>query len=378
MVGCSSDDRAPHASIEYASFAEWAESGDQKWELLERYCIDCHNAAEFTGNVAFDTLSLDNLGHDAAIWEATIRKLRSGLMPPEGNPRPERATLDGMVQWLGAGLDLAWDESPNPGAEPVARLNRTEYRNAVMDLLAFDASDLVRTLPADATAQGFDNNALALSMSPTLLEGYLQVAMQISRQALGDVTMAPTQVEYSAGSRDSQQSYVEGLPLGTRGGMTVEHHFPVDAEYEFTVAANIPVAGRDNDVGRMVWCGGPDIEVMFNGMPIPVDDPQRFRLRVPAGSHSIALALLDRQQCVGAVELLLGDTGASAGSIQGLEIDGPHNITGPGTRRVEGRSLCAGRNGPNRSHPVLDRYSVSLPHVPIGARSIPAIRKWTR
>lgn len=330
VVGCSSDERAASGNVAYETLEAWTRSSDQKLELLGRYCVDCHNASDRAGEVAFDVLSLENLGHDAAIWEEVIRKVRAGLMPPEGRPRPLRAELDDVVQWLGTGLNLAWDESPNPGAEPVARLNRTEYRNAVMDLLAFDAGDLVRTLPADATAGGFDNVAQALSMSPTLLEGYLSVAMQISRQAVGDVATAPTQVEYRAGGRNSQQAYVEGLPLGTRGGMVVEHYFPVDAEYVFNVAANIPVAGRGNDTGRMVWCGGPKMEVMFNGVQMPVEDPQHFRLQVPAGPHTISLALLDERQCIGAGELLLGDANGAAGSVQGLEVDGPYNITGPG------------------------------------------------
>jgi len=330
VVGCSSDERAASGNVAYETLVAWTRSGDQKLALLERYCMDCHNSTDFAGSVAFDSLALENVDHDAAIWEAAIRKLRAGLMPPQGEPRPERVELDDLVQWLGTGLDLAWDESPNPGAEPVARLNRKEYRNAVMDLLAFDAQDLVSTLPADATAGGFDNIAEALSMSPTLLEGYLSVAMQISRQAVGDVATAPTQVEYRPAGRNSQQAYVEGLPLGTRGGMVVEHYFPVDAQYEFDVAANIPVAGRDNDAGRMIWCAGPKLEVMFNGVPMPVDDPRHFRLQVPAGTHTISVALVDERQCVGAGELLLGDANGSAGSVQGIEIDGPYNITGPG------------------------------------------------
>jgi hypothetical protein len=325
LVGCS-----PDREFAYESLGAWATSSDQEWELLERYCMECHNSTDYAGNVSFDSLSLEDVGHDAAIWEEAIRKLRSGLMPPQGEPRPARADLDGLALWLGNGLDLAWDESPNPGAEPVARLNRTEYRNAVQDLLAFDADDLVRTLPADATAGGFDNIAEALSMSPTLLEGYLAVAMQVSRQAVGDVGMAPTQVEYRSGGGRSQQAYVEGLPLGTRGGIKVEHYFPVDAEYVFNVAANIPIAGRDNDAGRMVWCGGPELEVMFNGAPVPVEDPEHFRLQVPAGTHTVSLAMLDQRQCVGAGEVYLADASGSAGSVQGLEIDGPYNVTGPG------------------------------------------------
>ncbi len=308
----------------------WTLGIEPQQALVEQYCLECHNATDWAGGVAFDLMSLTELEHDAATWEAAIRKVRAGLMPPQGNPRPERAVLDGMVQWLGTGLDLAWAQSPNPGAEPVSRLNRAEYANAVRDLLAFDAGDLVLSLPADATAAGFDNIAEALSMSPTLLEGYLAVARQISRQAIGDTATAPTQVEYTAGDGVSQQDYVEGLPLGTRGGMLVEHFFPVDAEYEFNVAANIPVYGRGNDQGRMIWCGGPQLEVLFNGATLPVEDPERFRLRVPAGSHTIALALIDEKRCIGAGELYLAETNASSGAVRSLEIDGPYNITGPG------------------------------------------------
>jgi hypothetical protein len=333
LVGLSSAalgaDEAPvDGTGAHARLEAWTQGSDPQWALLEQYCVECHNSTDWAGGVAFDTLSLEQVDQDAAVWEAAVRKLRAGLMPPKGNPRPERAVLDGMVQWLGTGLDLAWEAAPNPGAKPAARLNRTEYRNAVKDLLAFDAADLVRALPADTTAGGFDNNAEALSMSPTLLEGYVSVAMQVSRQAVGDLATAPTQVDYRA--TNSQQEYVEGLPLGTRGGMVVEHYFPVDAEYEFAVAANIPVAGRGNDTGRMIWCAGPKLEVMFNGAPIPVSDPQRFRLQVPAGPHSISLAMVDEQRCIGAGELLLAEADGGAGSVQGLEIDGPYNATAPG------------------------------------------------
>jgi len=312
------------------AFASWVRGSDDELALLERYCIGCHNSTDWAGEVAFDLLLLDELSHDASVWEEAIRKIRAGLMPPQGEPRPPRDALDGMVSWLGSGLDLAWQMSPDPGAEPVARLNRTEYRNAIQDLLAFDAADLVRTLPADPITGGFDNMAEALTMSPTLLEGYLSVAMQISRQAIGDVNTAPTQVEYSAGNRSAQQAYVEGLPLGTRGGMAIEHYFPVDGEYAFDVSANIPVAGRGNDIGRMIWCGGPTLEVSFNGIPVPVQNPQQFRLHVPAGEHTIMLAMIDEQRCVGAGEFYLADSNASTGTVQGIEIDGPYNITGPG------------------------------------------------
>ena len=150
-VALGADESAVGGDSAHAKFDAWTGTSDPQWALLEKYCMECHNTSDYAGGVAFDLLSLDQLGTDAAVWEAAIRKLRAGLMPPKGQPRPERAVLDGMVQWLGNGLDLAWDLSPNPGAQPVSRLNRTQYANAVRDLLAFDAGALVRTLPADAT-----------------------------------------------------------------------------------------------------------------------------------------------------------------------------------------------------------------------------------
>ncbi len=323
-------DEKSAATTAQAKLDTWTRNSAQQLAVIDQYCVKCHNSEDFAGGIAFDLLSLSDMGHDAATWERAVRKLRAGLMPPRNNPRPERAVLDGMVQWLGTGLDLAWQVSPNPGAKPAARLNRTEYGNAVKDLLAFDAADLVRRLPADATAAGFDNIAQSLNMSSTLLEGYVSVAMQISKRAVGDAATAPTQIEYRASGGKAQQAYIEGLPLGTRGGMVIDHNFPVDAEYEFRVAANIAIAGRGNDTGRMIWCGGPKLEVMFNGTSVPVADPQHFRLKVPAGPHSIALAMLDGQRCVGAGELLLADANAGQGSVQGIQIDGPYNITGVG------------------------------------------------
>jgi hypothetical protein len=326
----SAEDSVTGVALKSEQFASWLGDSSEPLNQLSTYCMECHNASDWAGGVAFDILSLDELDHDAAVWEEALRKIRAGMMPPQGQPRPAREVLDGLAGWLATGLDLAWQAAPNPGAEPISRLNRTEYANAVRDMLAFDASDLVATLPTDATAAGFDNIASALSMSPTLLEGYLAVARQISRDAVGDIAVTPTQIEYRPPAGVSQQSYIEGLPLGTRGGLLVDHYFPVDAEYEFRVAANIPVQGRGNDTGRMIWCGGPQLEVMVNGAPLPVENPLRFRLRVPAGTHSIALAMVDEQRCPGAGEFYLAEISAASGSVQSLEIDGPYNIAGAG------------------------------------------------
>jgi hypothetical protein len=200
-----------------------------------------------------------------------VRKLRTGLMPPKGEPRPDRAVLDGMAAGLERELDAAAARAPNPGAKPLARLNRTEYANAIHDLLDFDASAVASTLPPDASTDGFDNIAATLSISPTLLEGYALAAMQIGRRAVGDRTMGHGETRYSAAGGSAQEHHVEGLPLGTRGGLRIDHNFPLDAEYELTVQANLPRAGWDNPTGRFVYCNGPSVELLFNGAPIELD-----------------------------------------------------------------------------------------------------------
>jgi len=300
-----------------------------KTEVLDRYCVACHNDLELAGGVSFESVDREHLAHHADVWEAAVRKLRTGLMPPLGEPRPERAVLDAFAASLEAGLDEAWARAPNPGARPLARLNRTEYANAIRDLLAYDASAIASTLPPDATVAGFDNNAEGLSVSPTLLEGYATAAMQISRRVVGDRTMGHGETRYTATPGAAQRAPIDGLPLGTRGGLAVLHTFPLDATYEFVVSAAIPVAGWDNPTGALVYCDGPKLDVTFNGAPVAVENPRRFRLRVPAGPQRITVALIDDRRCAGVNELYEGEV-ALGGAVQALTIDGPFDATGSG------------------------------------------------
>jgi len=170
--------------------------------------------------VAFDALSPADIPTDAQTWEKAIRKLRTGMMPPAGKPRPSRTVLDGFATELATRLDDAAGPNPLPGAKSLHRLNRTEYANAVHDLLSFDV-DASTLLPADDAAEGFDNIADVLSVSPTLIQSYISAAMKISRWTVGDRTIAPTLVKYSAPPGLSQVEHIEGLPLGTRGGILV-------------------------------------------------------------------------------------------------------------------------------------------------------------
>ena len=304
-------------------------SSPSHWQVVDRYCLGCHNETDVAGGLALDAVDRADVARDAAVWEAVVRKLRTGLMPPKGEPRPERGVLDGVAARLENDLDAAAARAPHPGAKPLARLNRTEYANAIQDLLAFDARAIAGTLPPDASADGFDNIASALSVSPTLLEGYALAAMQIGRRAVGDRTMGHGETRYAAAGGSAQQRHIEGLPLGTRGGLAVLHNFPLDGEYELTVQAALPAAGWDNPTGRLVYCNGPSVELAFNGAPVELDERRRARLRVPAGPHRISVALVDEQRCAGVKELYAGEV-EIGGAVAGLVIGGPYDPSGTG------------------------------------------------
>ena len=291
--------------------------------VLDGYCVDCHNASDLAGGVAFDRLSPDEIHAGAEVWERAVSMVRTGFMPPPDEPRPERAVLERFAAELESRLDRAAVEAPNPGTEGLSRLNRAEYANVVRDLLAFDASAIVDSLPADDAIGGFDNIADALTVSPTLIQSYVNAAMKISREAVGDRSMGPTQVRYEAPSGLSQDRHIEGLPLGTRGGMVFTHRFPLDATYEFRVAAR----GRGVLSGQ-TFCGLPKVDVMINGEPLEVADPAEFRLRVPAGPQTFAVALVDERRCPGVGELY--GVYSASGGIENVEIHGPFDASGPG------------------------------------------------
>ena len=204
----------------------------QAW--LKQYCINCHNsktASPANEPVNLETASLTNLVPHAATWERVLRKLSVRAMPPQGMPHPTEAEYAGFTTWLANSLDRAWVGKSTPGRYVVHRLNRTEYANAIRDLLALEI-DVTELLPSDGANFGFDNIASALSTSPLLLERYLTAAQRISTMAVGDTNVRPGTTEYSISREFSQNAHIDGLPLGTRGGTVVNHVFPADAEYK--------------------------------------------------------------------------------------------------------------------------------------------------
>jgi hypothetical protein len=201
--------------------------------LLDRYCVTCHNDKIKTANFSLQNLDLTAAGDHPEIWEQVIRKLRAGMMPPPGMPRPPLPQYEHMRDWLEAALDRKAAAHPNPGSVVLHRLNRTEYANAIRDLLDLQV-DVNTLLPPDDSARGFDNVAGSLTISPTLLEAYTTAATRVSRMAVG-FWKSPTAAAYIAPPDSSQNQHIEGLPLGTRGGMAVRHTFPSDGEYHFSV-----------------------------------------------------------------------------------------------------------------------------------------------
>ena len=293
-------------------------AGAPESAFLTQYCFGCHNERAKIAGLALDALDLSHAGADAETWEKVIKKVRTGMMPPSGARRPERAALDGFAAQLEERLDKAVDPNSALVTPALHRLNRTEYANAIRDLLALDVDANV-LLPADGSSQGFDNLAEALAVSPSLIQGYVSAAMKISRLAVGDKTMGPLQVTYSPPPGLAQDRHIDGLPLGTRGGMLVHHTFPLDAEYDFALG------GRG---------GGPGIDVTLDGEQVKVDNPRSFRLKVTAGPHTIGLSLPDRQRGAG-VDEIYSDFRANAvfttpGGVPNLVITGPLNITGVG------------------------------------------------
>jgi hypothetical protein len=198
--------------------------------VINRYCLGCHNDQLRTAGITLSAATAGTPGQNPALWEKVVRKLSHRLMPPAGLPRPDESTYTAVVSRLVEELDRAAQERPYPGRTPTfRRLTRTEYRNAIRDLLALDA-DVSALLPGDESSFGFDNVTVG-DLSPTLLEKYLTAAQKISRAALGAVR-APAGETVLVPPELTQEYHREGLPFGTRGGARVTYHFPADGTYE--------------------------------------------------------------------------------------------------------------------------------------------------
>ena len=300
--------------------------------FLKQYCLGCHNDRARMGTLSLESLDPTKIAGHEDVWEKVVRKVRTGMMPPEGAPKPAAAARAGFASSLEAQLDRAALARPDPGTPALHRLNRAEYANAIRDLLAVDI-DVTAMLPPDDSAAGFDNNADVLGVSPAHIEGYASAAAKISRIAVGDPSIGLDRVTYRVPGDLAQDVHQDGQPLGTRGGLIVTHTFPLDAEYDLEI-------GGGGGGGRLGGArgaapprgGGPappdDRFVTLDGERITLAARGATRLRVAAGPHTITAAMAIRSRVTGVDTVFNAPT--RAGGISQITIVGPFNPTGPG------------------------------------------------
>ena len=380
-------------------------AGSSQQALLEQYCLTCHNDTLVTRGtvpVSFQPLDVRNVAADAEVWEQIVRKLRLGMMPPAGRPRPDPDAHQEFLTWLEQQLDRASLSDPNPGRSAIRRLTTSEYRNAVKSLLDFDVDQRWLLFPADDVDQeGFGTNADVLSVSPALFDRYLSAANRISRLAVGDPTVGPG---FAAATYDTPRLlYQDGrmsedLPFGSRGGLAIRHHFPLDGEYEAKIRLRrmiydyIVGMGTAQQIevrldGRLVQrftvgdadrVGYPSAYSFFGtirGDPeweqyVSVDAEAGLTLRfqAPAGTHRLGVSFVEaRTEPTGVLERRLSGFSLSGlgfylgnAAVDRVEIAGPYDATGPGNTASRRRIFSCRPDDPSEEEGCARRILSSL------------------
>jgi mono/diheme cytochrome c family protein len=335
--------------------------------ILDKYCISCHNQQRKTANLALDEMDVARVSGDAEGWEKVVAKLRAGEMPPRGAPQPDLGTRYALITSLESSIDRAAEANPNPGRVSAHRLNRTEYTNAIRDLLALNIDGRALLAPDDVDRQGFDNIAGVLSVSPVHMERYMAAARTISRLAVGDPTFVPVFDTYQlVRAWDQDQRMSDDLPFGTRGGLAVRHTFPLNGEYivkvrlqrqlyDYLIGMGFPhdlevrVSGKR--VGLLTVGGaakGQPAPATFNGNIISdteweaymhdADAKLEVRFTAEAGTHVVGVSFLDGHlEPEGIVLPLQADYDAMLNEhydgnprIESVAIGGPYKPDGPG------------------------------------------------
>src|SRR5215813_1832366 len=321
--------------------------------LLDQYCVTCHNERAKTAGLMLDKMDVDHVADNAETWEKVIRKLRGGMMPPTGRPRPASDDVYKLILWLETSLDQAGAAKPNPGRASIHRLNRTEYGNAIRDLLSLEI-DVTDLLPADDESNGFDNIADVLKLSPSLLEQYLSASRKISSLAVGDPSQPVITQVYRTAPDLAQDEHVEGLLLGTRGGLLIHHNFPLDGQYDFRVFLLRNIVGYmkglewphqleitvDGDRVFFAPVGGEDDNRMsdanFAAAADVIDARLRSRIAVKAGPHDVGVAFIRKNSAEYDEPLEPHTRDHDLQNMNGtplvehVDITGPYEATGPG------------------------------------------------
>ncbi len=351
-------------------------------DVVQEYCVACHNDSMLRGNLSLERFTLDSAGETGEVAEMMIRKLRAGMMPPPGARRPSGDSLLVLVESLEAHMDEAVAADPNPGGRTFQRLNRAEYERSIYDLLGLhvDAEDY---LPLDTKSANFDNIADVQMVSPTLLASYLNAAVAISRLAVGDEEATASEGQYRIPRTVSQIERVEGAPYGTRGGTSVVHNFPADGEYVFRVSFHHETTGAVVGNGRsaLQTADAPEVvEISIDGEPVAllemdrwmqVSDPTGVEMTtepilVESGAHRVTAAFIKRtegpiQDLISPHDWSLAST-AIAGTygvnslphLRDLVIRGPLTTVGVSDTPVRRRIFTCTPASPNEARPCAD------------------------
>ena len=338
--------------------AYWALGNSSEQDVLAKYCLGCHNQRVKTADLSLEGLTADRPGAHAAEWEKVVRKLRGRFMPPAGLPRPDEKTYASLLKTIETSLDRAAELKPNPGrTDTFRRLTRTEYQNAIRDLLDLRV-DVSTLLPSDQASHGFDNITVA-DLSPTLLERYLAAAQRISRLAVGIAGRSPGGDTVVLPPDLTQEEHLDGLPLGTRGGLAVPYTFPVDAEYDFQVRLT-----RDRNEHVEGLSEPTQVEIMvdrvraglFTVMPASSPESHQFadnglhvRVPVKAGLHTVAVAfpklpsaLLETERQPYQAHFNNDRHPRITPAVYSLSVNGPYNAKGPGESASRRRLYVCG------------------------------------
>jgi hypothetical protein len=321
--------------------------------MVKQYCVTCHNDRAKAGGLSLASFDAAQVVSHVDLAEKMVRKLRAGMMPPPGARRPDGTLLIDLASAIESQIDRAAALNPNPGFRPFQRTNRAEYARAIRDLLDIEV-DVNTFLPPDTISNGFDNVADAQTLSPTLTEGYLRAASQISRLAVGDRNATPTSVTYKIPRAKSQMAHVDGAPVGTRGGVSEVHIFPADGEYIFKAALHYePLGGLTGRATMSVFDLKEQIEVSIDGHRVAVlelntrmseSDPKNNLepgtppIHVKAGPHRVSAAFINSFEAIPddlvmPLENTLADVSIGQGitllpHMRELRIIGPATVTG--------------------------------------------------
>jgi hypothetical protein len=356
---------------------------DAHWAFLQQYCSKCHNSEDWAGGVAFDTMTPQEIPSDAKTWEHAVTKLRGRLMPPPGNPQPPNDQIHGFVAFMENSLDAAATQKVDAPRVALHRMNRTEYANAIWELLRVRVN-ANQILPQDDESNGFNNVADVLQVSPAFVDAYVSAARQVAVEALGDRNAKPVGVQFGAnpGVSGNQEFHVEGLPLGTRGGVAVVYDFPADGSYELSIgnlAAALWVTNLEfkNDLiatydGKKFFetnVGGEEDLKSIDQKQDPAVDAinarlKRIKFKAAAGPHTVAVTFVHRSFAASEDRLeapVPGGVQDRVLRIGGFEIKGPFEVTGisqtPSRERIFTCQPKAEADEEPCAHEILSRLS---------------------